>query len=149
MLFHNVDILSNIDLNRFYIDHIAAGGIASLVVKDRPTSRHLIFNGEGLLAGWRYAEKRIRIITRKKGRGYYETAFSGIYVLNPDVYEFLPEEKIFSLTPWILHLSKNHRIEGWDQEDDYWFDLGTAAKLKKAEKLVSPDPDEPFSFLPN
>ena len=45
-------------------------------------------------------------------------------------------------------LSAKNEIQGWDQEDDYWFDLGTQANLTKAEKLLAPVPEEPGSFIP-
>ncbi len=44
VLFHNVDVLTNINLEEFYQSHIERGGLASLAVKERPTSRHLLFN---------------------------------------------------------------------------------------------------------
>ncbi len=62
ILIHNVDILSNVDLDRFYradwrvtcadcgVPHLMAG--ARLLVSWRKTQRYLVFNDRMLLVGW-------------------------------------------------------------------------------------------------
>ena len=62
ILIHNVDILSNVDLDRFYradwrvncpdcgVPHLLAG--ARLLVSWRQTKRYLVFNDQMLLVGW-------------------------------------------------------------------------------------------------
>lgn len=62
ILIHNVDILSNVDLGRFYrlddkvmcadcgVPHLRAG--AQLLVSWRKTKRYLLFNDKMLLVGW-------------------------------------------------------------------------------------------------
>ena len=136
VLFHNIDIISNVDLKQFYADHISWGGLASLAVKERPTSRQLLFGPDFLLSGWHHPENRIRIISRKNRKGYYETAFSGIYILDPQIFNLFPDEKIFSVMPWLLELSGQHDILGWDHSSDFWYDLGSLENLKMAERNV-------------
>lgn len=62
ILIHNVDILSNVDLSKFYrlddkvncaqcgVPHLKAG--AQLLVSWRKTKRYLLFNSQMLLVGW-------------------------------------------------------------------------------------------------
>lgn len=62
ILIHNVDILSNVDLDKFYradwrvncpdcgVPHLMAG--ARLLVSWRKTKRYLVFNDQMLLVGW-------------------------------------------------------------------------------------------------
>ncbi len=51
VLIHNVDILSNVDLRRFYND--SQGHDASLLVSDRDTQRYLLFRKDDMrLVGW-------------------------------------------------------------------------------------------------
>ena len=135
VLFHNVDVLTNINLEEFYQSHIEWGGLGSLAVKERPTSRHLLFNQRGLLSGWQHPEKRIKIVSRN-GRTSLETAFSGIYILSPAIFDLFPPEDAFSLTPWILELSGANEILGWSHDEDYWYDLGTPQNLSRAEKKL-------------
>ena len=60
-LVHNVDILSNLDIEKFVEAHqkynlqpSAVGGaaLATLLVSDRQTQRYLLFNSDNNLAGW-------------------------------------------------------------------------------------------------
>lgn len=52
-LVHNVDIISNLDL-QWFADRCAEGGehLADLLVTDRKTSRYLLFDNEMRLVGW-------------------------------------------------------------------------------------------------
>ena len=49
-LVHNVDILSDIGLRGLYQAHLASGALATLAVRDRQSSRHLLFDDAGRLA---------------------------------------------------------------------------------------------------
>ncbi len=146
VLFHNVDVLTGIDLVQFYNDHMEWGGIASLAVKERPTSRQLLFNKHAFMSGWQHPEKRIKIVSRN-GRDFLETAFSGVYILDPSMYDLFPEEDVFSFTPWILELSGSNDIRGWEHDQDYWFDLGTPSNLSKAEKMLKRDTEQDGTFI--
>jgi NDP-sugar pyrophosphorylase family protein len=146
VLFHNVDVLTDIDLERFYCDHMEWGGKASLAVKERPTSRQLLFNKNAFLSGWQHPEKRIKIVSRN-GRGFLETAFSGVYILDPVMFDLFPVEDAFSFTPWILELSGSNDIRGWEHDQDYWFDLGTPSNLSKAEKKLKMDTEQDGTFI--
>lgn len=50
-LVHNVDILSNLDLQWFREQH-RPGALATLLVSERKTRRYLLFREDGSLAGW-------------------------------------------------------------------------------------------------
>jgi len=136
VLFHNIDILSDIDLKALMDFHLDHGAPVTLAVKNRDTSRNLLFNHDGLLAGWEYPEKHMRIISRRSKEGYAETAFSGIYVMNPDFFTLFPDDPVFSIMPWLLEQSKDFPIAGFDHSDDYWFDLGTSDNLNRAARRV-------------
>ena len=50
-LVHNVDILSNLDLQWFREQH-RPGALATLLVSERKTQRYLLFREDGRLVGW-------------------------------------------------------------------------------------------------
>jgi len=147
VLFHNVDVITNIDLEKFYRDHIAWKGIASLATKERPSSRPLLIDEGEYLVGWENPDKRIRIVNRYFRKPYRLAAFSGLYVLDPSIFSLFPDEDVFSLTPWLLELTGKHKIRSWSHDENYWFDLGTAGNLKMAEEKILPVKDEPGSFV--
>jgi hypothetical protein len=54
-LLHNVDVISNIDVERMLRAHEAAQALATLAVQERPTSRYLLFDEKSQLCGRRTA----------------------------------------------------------------------------------------------
>lgn len=52
-LLHNVDVVSTIDLGRMIEAHREQDALASLAVQERPSSRQLLFDEDGLLCGRR------------------------------------------------------------------------------------------------
>jgi len=89
-LVHNVDILSNIDLEVLYNNHSQTNPLATLVVSHRNTFRYLIFDDELKLKGWINEKtgetKPIEFIYLEK---YNKLAFSGIQVLSNEVFKLM------------------------------------------------------------
>ncbi|MGB1243748.1 MAG: sugar phosphate nucleotidyltransferase, partial [Chitinophagales bacterium] len=52
-LVHNVDILSDINLKALYQSHLEGSPLATLVVRNRKTSRYLLFDETNRLCGWK------------------------------------------------------------------------------------------------
>ena len=50
-LVHNVDIISDIDLNEIYMQHTSGHHLATLAVKQRNSNRFFIINQENLICG--------------------------------------------------------------------------------------------------
>ncbi|MEJ2242618.1 MAG: sugar phosphate nucleotidyltransferase, partial [Candidatus Bathyarchaeota archaeon] len=51
-LVHNVDVLSDISVNSLMEHHLASKSLATLAVRNRKSSRKLLFNKENILCGW-------------------------------------------------------------------------------------------------
>ncbi len=90
ILIHNVDILSNLDLNEFYHFHISDDSLASLVVSKRHSSRYLLFNQNNVLCGWQDVIKDEKIIVRDEPN-LNQLAFNGIHIINPILIESFPK----------------------------------------------------------
>lgn len=119
ILIHNVDILSNVDLAKFYssdekvfcpdcgIPHQLAG--AQLLVSWRKTKRYLVFNDYMLLVGWVNIETgevkspwpEVKVALEKEVypkvagdeplviAGYHLYAFSGIHLFYPRMFPYM------------------------------------------------------------
>ena len=84
-LVHNVDILSDAPLASLMQKHIGSGRDISLVTSERKSSRRLLFDADGTLAGWHSLatdEYRPEGFCRHAEDGLAENAFSGIYVVS-------------------------------------------------------------------
>ena len=135
-LVHNVDILSNIDLNGLNQFHEKNGTLATVCVKKRQSSRYFLFDKDNLLCGWKNIKTGEQILTKTNVPSPVELAFSGIHIISPQIFGMIEENGIFSIIDLYLRLSKNNGIIGYRHDDDYLFDLGKIENLEKAVKLL-------------
>lgn len=129
---HNVDVLSSIDIGKMVQLHNKGKALATLAVQDRPTSRHLLFDGDGKLCGRSLGPDQTAEIVRSS-RHVKELAFSGIHVISPRLLPMLSESGVFSiLTSYLRLAGKGERIVAYRADKDYWRDLGKPDSLKQA-----------------
>jgi NDP-sugar pyrophosphorylase family protein len=128
-ILHNVDVISTIDLQRMVTFHTDNEALATLAVKDRKTSRPLLF------------DERLQLRGRGTDSGL---AFSGIHVISSRLFPLLTEEGVFSIIPAYLRLAlQGERILGFRTDEYYWRDLGKLEDLAAAEnELRSETPEQ-------
>lgn len=145
-LVHNADILTDIDLNAMYQSHLDSGAMATVLVKDRKTSRYFVFDDNYRLLGW---INKSTGETRPSGfvhrEGLHELAFGGIHVISPSIFKPLEEysqgQAKFSITPFYVDECRAHLINGYVQNTPYnWLDVGKPETLTQAEQLVNNEP---------
>lgn len=134
-LVHNTDILSNINLQAFYEAHLRAGALATLAVRQRQSSRYLLFDDGGQLSGWRNARSGEERICRQAAR-QHPLAFSGIYVLSPAIFSYMPDEEVFSIIDVFLRAGQTEPILAYRHDDSLWLDVGRPQTLEQAEALI-------------
>jgi len=131
-LFHNVDVISNIDLRRMIQFHTENHALATLAVQSRETSRPLLFDDHLQLCGRRAGRDHEPEIVRPSAH-LDPLAFSGIHVLSPRLLPMLSEEGIFSIIPSYLRLAaQGEKILAFRADAYYWRDLGRPADLAQA-----------------
>lgn len=82
VLVHNVDILSNADMGELMDAHMLAGNDVTLMTSMRDSSRKLLFEPDGRLAGWhKVGTEEYKPGGFKPEFDMTEEAFSGIYVV--------------------------------------------------------------------
>ena len=138
-LVHNVDILSNLDLNALYNEHIKYDTLATLVVSKRDTFRYLLFNDDNRLCGWineKTGETKPEIITDISGLN--KLAFAGIQVLSPIVFDLMEKfEPKFPIMDFYLSNVQNHVIKGFVPNDFHILDVGKLEVLDQAEQFIT------------
>jgi NDP-sugar pyrophosphorylase family protein len=131
-ILHNVDIISTIDLHAMVRVHNESGALATLAVKDRKTSRYLLFDDNQRLCGRRAGTDGVPEIVRPSGH-MDALAFSGIHVISPRLLKMLTEDGAFSIINSYLRLSaEGESILGFRTDDFYWRDLGKPPSLVEA-----------------
>ncbi len=120
----NVDVLSNMDLGAMLSFHKKHKPVATLAVRNRETSRYMLFNERWELIGWTNVSTGEKKLSRKEYKRMYPLAFSGIQVLDPSIIPLITEEGRFSLIAMYLRLCRENRICAYTDNDSFWFDAG-------------------------
>lgn len=133
-LLHNVDVLSEIDLESMIRLHESGGALATLAVEDRPSSRRLLFSG-GKLCGWRKGDK-IEWAGAPAAK-FDSLAFNGIHVISPELLPLMAETGAFSINQTYLRLAGEGRpIQAFRSDGFYWVDVGSPQSLEAARRRV-------------
>jgi NDP-sugar pyrophosphorylase family protein len=108
-LLYNADIVTDLNLSALYHFHKEKKGLATLAVRNRPGKRHFLVNSEGLLSGWCNKATGERILTAEHDRGLSEISFSGMHIIEPEIFGYM-KEGIYTMTSLYLNLAGSHRI---------------------------------------
>lgn len=144
ILIHNVDILSNIHLDKFYEE--AHDNDATLLVSNRKTKRYLVFDKEMNLVGWtnietgeiRSPHETIRRMSPEElARRFCLYAFSGIHTFSPTLFGMMDQwPDRFPIIDFYLDACAKASIHGYLKEDLRLMDVGKLDTLKEAESFI-------------
>ena len=135
-ILHNVDVISNIDLQRMVEVHKKSAALSTLAVQKRKTSRYLLFNDHLQLCGRRLVkEDKTELVCPSQSLS--ELAFAGIHVISPRIFSLLMEEGVFSIIPAYLRLAaQGENIQAFRADEYYWRDLGKPENIQQAEQDI-------------
>ncbi len=133
----NVDIISSVELNKVIEFHNEKKPLATLVVRMRETSRYLMFDETMQLSGWKNISSGEEIVSNARFQHSKPFAFSGIQVVSPALFDLITEEGKFSITPLYLRLAQQNAILGYNDNSDFWLDLGKPGQIEIAEKYLA------------
>jgi len=133
---HNVDVLSTIDLDRMLQFHTEHGGLATLAVQRRKSSRYLLFDEELQLCGRQIEQDQTTAAARPVEKAQ-PLAFCGIHVVSPRIFSLMMEDGVFSIIDTYLRLAEQgEKLLAFRADDYYWRDLGTPDNLKQAAEDI-------------
>lgn len=150
-LIHNVDILSDLDLN-WFMSQVHEDGLATLLVSGRKSTRYLLFNPDTMrLEGWvneKTGEMRVPdpSVDIEKCR---KLAFSGIHIMSDKVLDVMEayakdqglyassETPRFSVIDFYLETCSHYNIYGVCADALRLVDVGKLDTLAVAEDFLS------------
>jgi len=137
VLFMNVDVLTNLDLNRLLNFHTENRALASLVVRKRDTVRYLLFDQQNQLTGWKNTQTN-ELKTCRPGTIDHSVplAFSGIHLIRPELLSMITETGKFSVIDLYLQLGASEKILSFTDSASDWMDLGKYEQIEQAEELI-------------
>ena len=131
-IIHNVDILSNINLESMFEHHLENKCLVTLAVNKRETKRFLIFDEENLLCGWKSLNVNKEVVSRVPQGKSQDLGFCGIHVVSPDIFSKMTEENVFSIiTSYMRLIGEGERIVAFRTDGCSWRDVGKLEELKK------------------
>ena len=149
-LIHNVDILSNLDIN-WFASQVKPDALATLLVSQRETARYLLFAPEDMrLVGW------TNVKTSEVKSPYpdlnpdhcVKMAFSGIHIISDKVFcimeDYVKEKGLheescnprFPIMDFYLSVCGKYPVYGVPAADLRLIDVGKLDSLEQAEMLA-------------
>ena len=138
-LVHNVDVLSDLHLGQLLQAHLDSGALATLAVRQRKSSRHLLFDSQGSLCGWQSLATGQERMSRSPGGPLTPLSFMGIQIISPALLDRLSISPPFSLVDAYLQLAGQEQpIRAYRADEARWADLGSQERFTQAEELFEP-----------
>ena len=149
-LVHNVDILSNLDIE-WFASQVKPEALATLLVSERDTSRYLLFDPQDMrLVGW------TNVMTGEvkspyedlKPEACMKMAFSGIHIISDKVFdvmeEYVKEKGLhddsysprFPIIDFYLSVCAEYPVYAVPASDLKLIDVGKLDSLEQAEALL-------------
>jgi len=119
----NVDVYTDMDINKLISGRVNIDSIATLAVQKRKTSRYLEFN------------ENFELVSRVKSEELKPNffAFNGMHVISDRIFDLPHPEGYFDILDYYLYLIKNGKefIKGFNCGDSAFYDLGKTEYLNK------------------
>lgn len=132
----NVDILTNLNLDKMFLFHQTKQSLVTLAVTKRNTSRYFIFNKENELKGWmNTTTNELKGIEQFDESTFQLLAFSGIHIINKKLFSLIKQTGKFSLVDVYLNLMKENKILAYNHQGDKFIDVGKPESIVLAEKI--------------
>lgn len=118
----NSDIITNIDLDSAIKNHMESGDAATMVLHDCARFNQIDVTGDSKIKG---IHKTIA-----PGR----LAFTGIHVLDPAIFDLLPEKGYADIISSCYNpmLESGRSVNAYQTAGHFWYDIGTIESYKKA-----------------
>lgn len=138
VLIHNVDIISNIDLELFYENYTADTTDALLAVSYRDTFRYFLFDNSMKLTGWTNLKTgETKPVGGMDITSFKKLAFSGIHLISPQLIrqmENYPDK--FPITDFYLDLCTQFNIKAYIPNELKLLDVGKIDIISDAEDFL-------------
>jgi NDP-sugar pyrophosphorylase family protein len=122
------DVLTGLDLGAMIDYHKKKNPLVTLAVKDRETSRSLLFDDQMQLVGWR-DNTNGKVKGLKAADATSALGFSVVQVINPEIFKLITENGAFSIIDLYLRLMNTRKIIGFRHDNSPWLEFGRIDRL--------------------
>jgi NDP-sugar pyrophosphorylase family protein len=129
------DVLTDLNLQSMYDFHLRTGSLVTLAVKERETSRSLLFTSDYRLTGWR--DNRTGELKGDSNRALHALGFSVVHIIQPEIFTCITESGVFPITDLYLRIMNDQLISGYRHDESVWIEFGRTERLE----AIYRDPD--------
>lgn len=140
---HNADIYTGFSISEMINQHLSSCSDVTLLVKNRSTSRYLLFDENGIMRGWENIKTGEVKPQGIDPENMSQLAFGGVHVLRGSIFSALDtyakeiDKRVFSITPFYVDYCNKLKISGFQSANPYsWFDVGNPETLAAAENSL-------------
>lgn len=130
VLVHNGDIFSTMPLDRLVAAHEASGLPVTLALRSEGVAQHIAIDATG---------SRVTDIRRMLDTADGTHVFSGVYCVNPEFLDLIPDGEKISVIPAFLELAKAGKLGAVVLDDGVWLDLGDRESYLEAHRVLHLD----------
>ncbi|MCF8091636.1 MAG: phosphotransferase [Desulfotignum sp.] len=116
----NADVATSLDLTDVYNFHVKKRCLATLVLHDRKAFNKVAVYPDGWITGFNHPGKGL--------------AFTGIQVLSPQIFDYMPDRKVFSSIDLFAGLCKKKQVAAYVADNIFWEDMGTQAAYARTAR---------------
>ncbi|MFT3909229.1 MAG: sugar phosphate nucleotidyltransferase [Ferruginibacter sp.] len=130
----NVDVLTDLDINKLVLFHKQHMPLISFGVTERKTSRNILLDADNRMCGWKNnttGEEKI-VIPNENLKPF---AYSCVVVYQPEIFSLIEQQGKFSIMDTYLDLAADNLILGYNHTGDKWVDVGKPESVAVAEEL--------------
>jgi NDP-sugar pyrophosphorylase family protein len=137
---HNVDVISDINLDEMYEYHMAEQALVTLAMCNRESTRYFLWH-HNRLCGWKNIQTESIINCYTTDKEPIPLAFSGIHIINPEIFHLITESGKFPINKVYLRIAIAQKIMAYIHDPKSWADIGTLEKHAHASKLIAQNPE--------
>lgn len=113
ILIYNGDILTDIDISKLIQHHEESGNVATLALRSSGENCNVNISGD-----------QITNMRNLLGNQPGTHQFTGVYCINPEIINLIPDEKVISIVPAFIDLIQRQQLGAVVLDDGDWFDIG-------------------------
>lgn len=126
------DILTDISIKEMFNYHKKEKNMVTLAVKERNTSRNLLFDNNYQLAGWKNNNTgELKKVADKEFK--HSLAFSGIHLIEPGFFDLVISNGAFNIIDEYLLQAKKQKIGGYEHSHTEWIEFGRISSFENAK----------------
>lgn len=128
LLIHNGDIVTTLDIGRLIAKHLESGAKATLALRT---------NGELTNVGFDSASGLVTDMRHSLGVNPGTHEFAGIYCIQPEIIDTIPDETVISIVPTLLELIRQRQTAGIVLDDGVWFNVSSPETYLNMHDVLS------------